>query len=321
MNIEQLRVVLNKLNKRYYLNKTKPFLMTQCFFYWNHKHNDSCPSFGIKVTESDYSWCKCYTCHKGLLKLSDVLDILNEHENGTYKSLVDYVVKNDSPRVDFLIDSSFKKIDNYFNFSGATKDDDILDEEVLDIFSGKYLEYASERGINKEAYRYWGLMHDTERNRLVFPIRKLNKNLVGVVGRALDIEPNKYYNYFHLKKSDYLYGEHLFKNGYTKRVVIVEGPIDVIRQWSYFSGEETIFLGVLGSSMSKAQANKVINMNVETLLMFDGDLAGRQGVEVSQKFLKKFVPLFEVKINDGEDPGSLGREESVERILNAKFII
>lgn len=162
---------------------------------------------------------------------------------------------------------------------------------------------------NKRAY-------DTFRHRLMFPIRDRNGRVIGFGGRALeaDQEP-KYLNspdneYYH--KSQVLYGYHegLESIRQQRRMIFVEGYLDVIRMHQ-FGFRETV--ATCGTALTEEHVKLVKRSVDRAILLFDGDKAGRAAaLKASQLFLNVAMDVQILTLPEGEDPDTLllgqGRE-------------
>ena len=153
-------------------------------------------------------------------------------------------------------------------------DRDVLPEKVFDPFAGKIPQYALDRGITVKTAKNWGLGYDTEGGFLVFPVRRLDQALVGLVGRAVsDRAKRRHHNYMGLDKSKHLYGAHMFVMN--KPVVIVESCIDTLNTWQALEGEANVG-ATLGEGFSDNHAITIGIVRPPFAYVFtDGDSAGR----------------------------------------------
>lgn len=325
MDKESIIKVLDLLGKKYHVNSSKPFIISQCLFDWNHRFGDRSPSFGIKIDEDEDSTCKCYTCHKSIISLVDAIDILNQKKNNKYEHVLKFASELENRDFNSKISKTIK---NYKDSVSPKKknftEDIIIPEKSLDDFKNYYHPYAISRKIDKSTYKFWELSIDERRNRLVFPIRRESDGaLVGATARTLVDQRPKYLHYWNIKKSHFFYGEHLF-NPQNKTIVLVEGTIDVVKCWQFYSKtNEYIFLATLGSSISQVQAMRLMEKNLPTVLLYDSDDAGLECVDVAKHYLKKHVPLYVAKLEEDLDPGdpSIKFEDINNAIKQSKFVM
>jgi hypothetical protein len=201
----------------------------------------------------------------------------------------------------------------------------VFEEVELEEFVGSVPQYALDRGLTIETCKEWQLGFDKEfkdsvtrrtRPRLVFPIRRKDGKLVGLIGRAIDdLKHEKYYNYWNFQKSNYLYGMHRLKD--RGHVIAVEGLFDVL-MWSQYG---LPVAGLMGSQPSEAQAKLLLEFEM-VYVALDADEAGAKGSKWLLKRLKDRVPIYGVKFPEGKkDPGDMSKEEAWEAITSAKRIL
>lgn len=197
-------------------------------------------------------------------------------------------------------------------------DPEIYPEVEAEAFAGEVPQYALDRGIEIDTCRKWQLGYDRGFGdrpvpRLVFPVRRRDGALVGLVGRAInDGDLPKYYNYWSFAKSKHLYG--IDKVRGAERIVLVEGMIDVLRWWEY--GLPAV--GVIGSKLSRAQAEIALGYE-RVYLAFDKDEAGREGEQGAMRLLEGRAEIYRVAFPFGKaDPKDLTRDEALEAIAGAR---
>lgn len=122
-----------------------------------------------------------------------------------------------------------------------------------------------------------GSFLDRFQNRIVFPIRNVNGQIIAFGGRSLiDNFKPKYINSAETRfysKSLEFYGLYEALNFFkTSTVIIVEGYIDVITLHSY--GIKNV-ISILGTSFTKDHFKKLKSIYRNIIFCFDGDKAGR----------------------------------------------
>lgn len=133
-------------------------------------------------------------------------------------------------------------------------------------------------------------LYDVYRNRIMFPLHDINGNVIGYNGRAYQGEiTNKYVNSKEteiFKKRDYLYNYHRAKDMARdkKEIIIMEGPMDVIRASTI--GIDNV-VATLGTSFGTTQANLIRRLSTNVILCFDGDDAGLKGTKLAISELQK----------------------------------
>ncbi len=159
-----------------------------------------------------------------------------------------------------------------------------------------------------------GRCYDRFRGRLIFPIRDKRKRIIGFGGRVLDDSLPKYLNSPEtpvFSKAHELYGlyELLEKNAKPKRILIVEGYMDVLALAQYGVGYS---VAALGTATSKMHLDLLFRFTAELVFCFDGDEAGKKAAwrAVKEAFpcLKDGRQIRVMLLPLEEDPDSMIRE-------------
>lgn len=168
--------------------------------------------------------------------------------------------------------------------------------------------------IKKES----GKTYDRFRGRLIFPIRDKRKRIIAFGGRVLDDSQPKYLNSPEtavFSKGKELYGlyELLKKNAKPKRILIVEGYMDVLTL-AQFNIDYSV--AALGTATSKMHLDLLFRFTSELIFCFDGDDAGQKAawraVQESFPCLKDGRQIRIMLLPQEQDPDSLLRKEGVE---------
>ncbi len=154
-------------------------------------------------------------------------------------------------------------------------------------FSGRFDELYKElkkQGFNEEEILESGLVNkndrgqyiDRYRNRLMFPICDARGKVIAFGGRVLDDSKPKYINSpenIVYSKGRNLFGLNVAKKGDTKRLLIVEGYMDVI---SLHQRGITNVVAPLGTALTEQQGWLLRKNAEQIILSFDSDAAGLQ---------------------------------------------
>jgi DNA primase len=164
--------------------------------------------------------------------------------------------------------------------------------------------------------------YDRFRDRLMFPIRDSRGRVIGFGGRVIDQGEPKYMNspetpLFHKGRELYGLYEARQARGDFKRLVVVEGYMDVVR---LHQAGITYAVATLGTATTQEHLNKIFRMTSEVVFCFDGDRAGRQA---AWRALENALPLArdgrELKfmfLPEGHDPDTLVAAEGPEAFEN-----
>ena len=156
--------------------------------------------------------------------------------------------------------------------------------------------------VNENNYE----LNDVYRNRIMFPLYDLNGKIIGYNGRVYNGETeNKYVNSKEtdiFKKRELLYNYHRARDEARKKkqIIIMEGPMDVIR--AYTIGVKNC-VAALGTAFGKEQAMLVRKLSDNVILCFDGDDAGLKATKGAIVELNKLgiTPKI-VRLENNSDP-------------------
>jgi DNA primase len=157
--------------------------------------------------------------------------------------------------------------------------------------------------------------YDRFRERIVFPIYNLNKQVVGFGGRVLDASLPKYLNSPETpvySKSKLLYGLHLARNKCreTGTIYIVEGYFDLLALHQY--GVENAG-ATLGTALTTEHIHMIKGFAEKVILVFDADDAGIQASLRSVGiFIEKGMQARVMLLPKGHDPDSFMRKYGLE---------
>ena len=154
-------------------------------------------------------------------------------------------------------------------------------------FSGKFDELYQElkkQGFEEKEILESGLVNkndrgqyiDRYRNRLMFPICDVRGRVIAFGGRVLDDSKPKYINSPEnvvYSKGRHLFGLNVAKKGDTKKLLIVEGYMDVI---SLHQRGITNVVAPLGTALTEQQGWLLRKSAEQIILSFDSDAAGLQ---------------------------------------------
>lgn len=152
-------------------------------------------------------------------------------------------------------------------------------------FSGKFDELYQElkkQGFQEQEILESGLVNKNERgqyidryrNRLMFPICDARGRVIAFGGRVLDDSKPKYINSPEnvvYSKGRHLFGLNVAKKGDTKKILIVEGYMDVI---SLHQRGITNVVASLGTALTEQQGWLLRKNSEQIILSFDSDEAG-----------------------------------------------
>ena len=147
---------------------------------------------------------------------------------------------------------------------------------------------------------------DVYSNRIMFPLYDLNGRIVGFSGRRYDgIKENKYVNTKGteiFQKGETLYNYHIAREYIRSKnqVIVMEGFMAVIRSMTI--GIKNV-VALMGTAMTKEQANLIKRLSNHVILCFDGDEPGRKACLDNGSELEKLgCQVSIVELDNGLDP-------------------
>ena len=148
-----------------------------------------------------------------------------------------------------------------------------------------------------------GTYIDRYRNRLMFPICDVRGKVIAFGGRVLDDSKPKYINSpenIVYSKGRHLFGLNVAKKDSAKRLLIVEGYMDVI---SLHQRGITNVVGALGTALTEQQGWLLRKTTEQVILGFDADGAGQTAIERSMEILQKMgCDMRVLQIEGAKDP-------------------
>ena len=193
-------------------------------------------------------------------------------------------------------------------------------------FSGKFDELYQElkkQGFEEKEILESGLVNkndrgqyiDRYRNRLMFPICDVRGRVIAFGGRVLDDSKPKYINSPEnvvYSKGRHLFGLNVAKKGDTKKLLIVEGYMDVI---SLHQRGITNVVAPLGTALTEQQGWLLRKSAEQIILSFDSDAAGLQAKLRALDILQNMgCDLRILQVEGAKDP-----DEYVVKYGNARF--
>lgn len=323
-------------------------------------HDDHSPSMSVSKEKQIYT---CFSCGATGNVIKFIRDYENISFIDAVKKcadiagiVLDFETKRDNRYEKYselydIYDISYKFYQNNMNSSAASdakkylRGRDITDKEIKHFGIGLSLSDSAlltkllkSKNITDKLLLKSGLIGESEngidlydlyRNRIMFPIHDANGRLVGYNGRAYHGEvTNKYVNSKEtpiFKKRDILYNYHRAKEfaRQKKEIILMEGPMDVIR--AYTIGIENV-VATLGTAFGSSQAMLVRKLSTNVILCFDGDDAGLKATKSAiQELVKVGIEPKIVRLSDNQDPDEYirkkGKEAFEKNLQNAMNII
>lgn len=272
-------------------------------------HDDKHPSFAFNLRTGQWV---CYSASCGLA--------------GSYKRFLELVGKSPE-EIEGLIEpvqESIKKQEDLdflawklrFRESDPFMGEYVLPESILGIFDYMPTGLIAD-GFKGKTLREFGIGYDLKADRVIYPIRDLYGNLVGVSGRTTRSEKPKYKVYlggynkrgqwvpgdfgegfdevfhgYHVSTKNYLWNAHnVFPNLYVydndEPIIVVEGYKACM--WTVQCGFENT-VALMGSTISRNQSDLIKRLANPIILFLDNDEAGIEGTLKIARALSRANP-------------------------------
>jgi len=179
-----------------------------------------------------------------------------------------------------------------------------------DEWDGLY-RHLKDKGIGEEHILHSGLvmksstgkLYDRFRGRLMFPIFDVRGNVIGFGGRVLDNTLPKYVNSPETavySKGKHLYALNFAKNSDSKKLIVVEGYMDVI---SLHQRGISNSVASLGTALTESQGRILKKYSEEVIISYDADTAGQAATQRGLDLLSDIGCNVRVlTVPDGKDP-------------------
>ena len=281
MKSDDIVSVLNRIGiARSCLKVGSEWVSSPCPFarFTHPSGRDSHASFGVSIDPDGSSGFNCFSCGtKG--SLASLPFQLSELDGVDRQELEDFIQDQEIP----VALPPWEQAGEKKSIIPPHMDEEAFDE----LFDPAYrkrsaVAYFTGRGISREFMKRFDLRWDAYRKRVLFKVKRKGR-LYGASGRT--IRPNvrtrvRVYNH---KTSLFLLGEEHISADLDKPLVVIEGlmglgELDTLGLYEYADA-----VCLQGSSLSKTQRDRLVELNRHIVLLFDNDAAGHKGLYGSKK--------------------------------------
>lgn len=327
MNALDIQHVLHKLGCNQIRVGSTGWVYSSCpvAAYRHPSGADTHPSFAVAIEPDGTSRYKCHRCQI-VGELSTLIYMLQRlNKNTDYQDLMYFVQSHNAPsardltaRLDRVSAGGYlaepRKRVAGLEVSTRVAESlpvalqlPVLPESALDPMRAlpDYIrEYLTDnRHLTEQSISRWELGWHARMNRISIPIRSCENELVGISGRSYGSAPGpKYLHSSGFQRAYYLYGEHLA----TKQapVILCEGFFDTI--FMVQNGFNAV--AMMGTHLSRFQAEKLTRLFTKLTLLLDGDRAGYEAVDKIVATMQPHMPVSVVTLPEGADPDDLSVE-------------
>ena len=313
-------------------------------------HSDTNPSLCVSENKQIYT---CFVCHK----TGNSFNFIMDYEHVPFIEAVKKVATMANINVDININTKKNINSNLYDiYLDSSK---IYQNNINNSLGSNAKKYLLERGINDDIIKEFGIglslntrdilakslskkyelkdllesglivngsngLYDIYRNRIMFPLWDLEGRIVGYSGRIYETnEDSKYINSRESKifrKGELLYNYHRAKDIAREKdtIIVVEGFMDVIGLHKI--GIYNV-IAMMGTAVTKFQANLIKRMANNIILLFDGDSAGAKATMRSiDEFIELNVTPKVVRLDSDLDPDDYikkyGKEAFLDKLNN-----
>jgi 5S rRNA maturation endonuclease (ribonuclease M5) len=179
--------------------------------------------------------------------------------------------------------------------------------------------YLAARGLTSHTARTFGIGlyggHGLLRGRIVIPIHNASGELIAYAGRAVDGHEPKYQFPAGFRKSLVLFNLHRALKTGASTVIVVEGFFDALAV--HQAGHPAV-VALMGSALSRPQADLLTTHFDRVLLMLDGDEAGRHGAAAITTTLAERIEVIPILLDEQTQPDQLA-PVVIERLVRGRI--
>ena len=302
-------------------------------------HSEKTPSFTVYPNTQSYY---CFGCGNG----GDVITFIKNYENLDYIEAVkllaeragmqmpDDTTQDDSYRKKRILDANRQVAKFFFKCLNSDSGREArkylrrrgLSDETITRFGigyapddwGQLRDFLISKGFKESelieaslcTVGRNGKAYDFFRSRVMFPVIDVRGQVVAFSGRTMGSDSRKYVNTKDtpvFKKSKILFGMNFAKNSGTRRVILVEGQMDVI---SLHQAGFTDAVATLGTAITDEHALMLSRYVDEVLVCYDADEAGQKATRRAIDTLRAAgIPTRIIQVEGGKDPDEIIRDK------------
>lgn len=288
-------------------------------------HDDHSPSMSISEEKQIF---KCFSCGA----YGNVIKFIQDFDHVSFNEALQILADRAGIKINVSSAPKTTNYSKYYDINSVVCT--FYKNNLLSSIGNKAIEYLNSRGINRDLINefdiglsttsqlgkmlskkynqedllsidilkeYNGRILDSFTNRIIFPIKDEEGNIIGFSGRIYEkSDESKYYNTKEtiiFKKSNILYNFHNAKKEIKakKEIILVEGYMDAIRLSSI--GYKNV-VAIMGTSLTKENLSKIQKLKCSVVLNLDQDNAGKSanlviGDELTKRNIKTSVIVFD----------------------------
>lgn len=266
-------------------------------------HGDTDPSFSISPDKNPYVYY-CFGCQAS----SNVLGFIQKYHHVSFPRAIKMAAEFAGIMEDITHSGAADALRIFKQFAPRKRTEKKPEYIILSPdymlryeFDLEKLQPWIDEGISIAAMDKFGVMYDRANERIVFPLRNGDGNIVGVSGRTVDPlwkqKGLRKYTYVHkMGLIDFIYGlyENLNSILEKREIIVFEGAKSVMKACSWGVPNTG---AVLTSHLNEQQMNLLLRLGCAVTFALD------KGIDIAQdkniKRLRQFVPVYYIKDTDG----------------------
>lgn len=298
-NSEALKEMCDQIDLLEYAKQSVDFTRRGRDTYAAHcpLHVDKTPSLFITPSRNAFY---CQSCHQG----GNILTWLIKMEHLSFKEAAEKICQLSGKDISKMqICESLR----YYKSLKRMKEDeepkiikrDILPEQSIEKYSDEIPQEWLDEGISADIMKKFQIRIDRSANRIVYPVRDKNFNLIGFKGRTRfqnykSLNVQKYMNYTKIGTIDFFAGMKE-SHDYIKEkneIIIFEGIKSVMKLWSW--GKQFNAVSSETSVLNMEQIKIILEMGIKNVVIaYDNDVYIGE-IRKKMQFLKRLVNVFAV---------------------------
>ena len=291
--LKQIKSELTNGKLSYIDSKSSGWIRITCPFHSSGLEKN--PSAGIYNGDDpklEKGFFHCFTCNENGPLYHFVGECFDRDDNFGKQWLIDRFggerVEDEDIHLPYI--SLNKKENNAF-----------LNESLLDNFQSWH-PYMNKRKLTQDVCNRFKVKYDPKEECIIFPVWDENSNLVMLTKRSV----NSKMFYIDKDKEKPIYLLNFIKQENIKEVCVCESQINALTLWSW----NIPAIATFGCNITKHQFDILNKSEVEHYyLCFDGDEAGKKGIEKFLNYIRKDVLVDIIYLPKGKDVNDLTEEE------------
>ena len=280
-------------------------------------HVDLTPSFSVN---SEGNFYYCFSFGRG----GSIINFLQEYEGMSFDQAIGKACKLANMDLSTMCYShtvSFLKKMRKLKQKRESSTHPILNEREFDKYEKAPIQEWLDEGIRQEEIDLFDVRVDKRSNRIVYPVRDLQGNLINVKGRTRfkdykQMKLRKYINYFEIGDMDYIQGLNItlpYVQG-KNEIILFESIKSVMKcmVWGYKN-----CASVEKHSITDEQLRLLVRLKVDVVFAYDSDVSYRsKDIVRSLNILKRFTNVYVMEdrncllggIDSKNSPADCGRK-------------